>query len=79
MYIPDSKWTRAEKQKLVNELGAQDPSKYRVTFVETSYKNGKPIPAELRSEYIVRAKKVEKNIRKAITGIGDGQITPERA
>ncbi|MBK26879.1 MAG: hypothetical protein CME70_22950 [Halobacteriovorax sp.] len=79
MYFPDKPWTRSEKQKLVDKLGGEDPSKYRVTFVETKYKNGKPIPADLRSEYIVKAEKVEKAIRKAVTGLGEGQISPERA
>jgi len=79
MYFPDKPWTRSEKQKLVDKLGGEDPSKYRVTFVETKYKDGKPIPADLRSEYIVKAEKVEKAIRKAVTGLGEGQISPERA
>lgn len=79
MYFPDKAWTMGEKQDLVNRLAAKDPTKYRVTFVETNYKDGRVIPNALRSEYIVKAEKVEKNIRKAVTGVGEGQISPERA
>lgn len=79
MYFPDKAWTRPEKQKLVDQLAQGDPSKYRVTFVETSYKNGDVIPGAARSEMIVRAEKVEKAIRKMVTGTGPGQISPERA
>lgn len=79
MYFPDKKWTNIEKQKLVDELAQNDPSKYRVTFVETTYKNGETIPPAMRSEYIVKAEKVEKSIRKLVTGVGEGRIPPERA
>lgn len=87
MYFPDTEWTRSSKQELVDNLSSipqagtakADPSKYRVTFVSTKYKEGAEIPTALRSEYIVKAEKVEKDIRKAVVGVGEGQISPEKA
>ncbi len=79
IYFPDGAWSSKDKIKLVRNLGRKDPSKYRVTFVETKYPDGSSIPVSSRSEYIVRAEKVEKDIRKAITGIGPDKISPADA
>ncbi|MFT6070555.1 MAG: hypothetical protein ACJAT2_002688 [Bacteriovoracaceae bacterium] len=79
IYFPDGSWSLKNKEKLVRNLGRKDPSKYRVTFVETKYPDGTSIPVSSRSEYIVRAEKVEKEIRKAITGVGKDKISPADA
>jgi hypothetical protein len=79
IYFPDGSWSLKDKEKLVRNLGRKDPSKYRVTFVETRYPDGTSIPVSSRSEYIVRAEKVEKEIRKMITGIGADKISPDDA
>lgn len=79
IYFPDSSWNLKDKEKLVRNLGRKDPAKYRVTFVETKYPDGTSIPVSNRSEYIVRAEKIEKEIRKMVTGVGVDKISPEDA
>lgn len=79
IYFPDGTWSLKDKEKLVRNLGKKDPAKYRVTFVETKYPDGTSIPVSNRSEYIVRAEKVEKEIRKMVTGIGPDKINPDDA
>jgi hypothetical protein len=68
IYLPIfSKWTKSQKDLLVKRLAeTTDPSKYRVTFVHSTYTNGEIIPLEKRSAQIVRAESLEKEIRKAL-------------
>jgi len=71
IFMPGTRsWGEADKAKLVQSLAASaDPSKFRVTFVSSTYAEGKVIPAAERSKRIVRAETVEKDIRSKIIGI----------
>lgn len=74
----DKAWGEKDKTKLVQDLAhTEDPSKFRVTFVSTHFPDGKVIPASERSEKIVRAETVEKDIRSKIIGIE--KITDEQS
>lgn len=72
IYIPLLKtWEKKDKVGLIKELASsEDPSKFRVTFVSTHFSDGKTIPPAERSERIVRAETVEKDIRAKIVGVG---------
>ena len=66
----DRKWDEKDKVELVNNLSrSNDPSKFRVTFVETHYPDGSSIPSYERSKRIVRAETLEKDIRAQIIGL----------
>jgi hypothetical protein len=71
IYMPQlDKWKAEDKIKLVQELGhTPDPSKYRVTFVNSTYTNGKIISPEARSKLIVKAEKFEKKLREKLIGV----------
>ncbi len=71
IFMPKTdKWTLDDKKKLIQELGkSEDPSKFRVTFVNSSYTNGKVISVEARSKLVVKAEKFEKKIREKLIGI----------
>lgn len=71
IFMPGSKkWDLADKSKLINELARTgDPAKFRVTFVATHFDNGKIIQTAERSQRIVRAENLEKDIRSKIIGI----------
>ncbi len=79
IYMPlDKAWTEKDKIELVKGLAkSEDPSKFRVTFVESHYPNGEIIPSSERSKRIVRAETVEKDIRAQIIGLE--KITDEEA
>jgi hypothetical protein len=71
-------WNINDKKKLVQELGhAADPSKFRVTFVNSTYTNGEVVSVEARSALIVKAEKFEKKLRAKLIGV-DG-ISSEEA
>lgn len=71
IFMPGNRaWGDADKAKLVQSLATSaDPSKFRVTFVSSTYAEGKVIPAAERSKRIVRAETLEKDIRSKIIGI----------
>lgn len=71
IYMPKTdNWSLADKKKLIAELGkAEDPSKFRVTFVNSTYTNSKVISPEARSALIVKAEKFEKKLREKIIGV----------
>jgi hypothetical protein len=79
IYMPlGDAWTDVEKKALISGLSnASDPSKYRVTFVNTRYTNGRIIPKNERSLKIVRAETLEKSIRENIVGMTG--MRPEEA
>jgi hypothetical protein len=79
MFFPSKNWNSDDKVKLVSELSKKDASKYRVTFVPTKYADGKVISASNRSEYVVKAEKVEKALRAKVTGVGKDRIDFKRA
>jgi hypothetical protein len=70
IHMPMNKaWSADEKLNLVTNLSqTSDPSKYRVTFVSSHFKDGKVIPLEERSKCIVRAETIEKDLRSLMTG-----------
>lgn len=69
MFMPKDKWKLEDKISFVEGLAkSPDPSKYRVTFVETSYPNGQVISDSMRSKYVVRAEKLEKSLRDSVVG-----------
>lgn len=70
IFMPGSRsWTEKDKSKLVQSLASSsDPSKFRVTFVSSTYADGKIIPPAERSRRIVRAETLEKDIRAKIIG-----------
>lgn len=64
-----SEFDEADKVHLIHQISQSDtPSKYRITFVNTTYQDGQIIPKEERSLRIVRAETLEKDIRSKITG-----------
>jgi hypothetical protein len=71
IYMPKgSEWTSANKKQLVKDLASSsDPSKYRVTFVKTTYPDGTIIPADARSKLIVRAESLEKKVREEMVSV----------
>jgi hypothetical protein len=71
MLMPTSGiWSYEDKRNLVSSMSkTSSPDKYRVTFVETKYSNGNIISAKDRSERVVRAENLEKDIRKKIHGM----------
>lgn len=71
IYMPlDKAWNEKDKIELVSELArSEDPSKFRVTFVNSHYSNGKEIPTSERSKRIVRAETLEKDVRAKIIGL----------
>jgi hypothetical protein len=76
--IPKKKWGDDQKSNLIKELSAtEDPSKYRVTFVKTEFSNGAIVPAAERSQRIVRAETIEKEVREKV--VGAGKISSEKA
>ena len=79
MFFPSKSWGNSDKVKLVNELSKKDASKYRVTFVPTKYADGSLISTSNRSEYVVKAEKVEKALRSKVTGVGSDKINFHRA
>jgi hypothetical protein len=79
MFFPTKTWDKTDKVKLVEELSKKDASKYRVTFVPTKYADGTVISASNRSEYVVKAEKVEKALRSSVTGVGKDKIGFHRA
>lgn len=70
MYMPSvGNWDQNTKSALVAGLSrAPDPSKFRVTFVPTKYSDNTIIPTSMRSKLIVRAEKMEKELRDRIVG-----------
>ena len=78
MFFPSKSWNGDDKVKLVTELSKKDASKYRVTFVPTKYADGTVISASNRSEYVVKAEKVEKALRAKVTGVGKDRINFKR-
>lgn len=70
IFMPGKRsWDTKDKSALVKSLAASsDPSKFRVTFVSSTYSNGKMIPPTERSKLIVRAETVEKDLRAKIVG-----------
>lgn len=70
IFMPGNRnWKEEDKAKLVQSLASSsDPSKFRVTFVSSTYADGKVIPTAERSKRIVRAETVEKDIRSRIIG-----------
>lgn len=70
IFMPGSRnWTEKDKAKIVQSLAtSSDPSKFRVTFVSSTYADGKIIPPAERSRRIVRAETLEKDIRAKIIG-----------
>lgn len=71
IHMPSSQLTDKQKLRLVKDLTASpDPSKYRVTFVSTTFDDGKIMPVADRSQRIVRAELVEKDLRAKIVGMG---------
>lgn len=79
MFMPSSStFTLDEKKALVEKLAsAPDPSKFRLTFVRSTDETGLALKAKERSERVVRAEKLEKEIREDI--IGASGISPEAA
>ena len=78
MVMPKADWSYTEKIELIEKLSRfKNPSKFRVTFARSKFANGKKIPAEERSIRIVRAEKIEKEIRAEV--IGALKIPRERA
>lgn len=71
IHMPETTaWNADRKVGLVQNLSkAEDPSKYRVTFVKSKYTDGSIIPKEERSKLIVRAETVEKKLREEMIGI----------
>ncbi len=78
IFIPGKTLTLKDKISLTKELGEKHASRFRLTFVDTSYQSGKEIPAELRSELVVKAEGVEKAIRKKVFGKGSHFIDPAK-
>lgn len=71
IHMPSAALTHKQKLSLVKELAASpDPSKYRVTFVSTMFDDNKLMPVAERSQRIVRAELVEKDLRAKIIGLG---------
>lgn len=68
MFMPEaSTFSLDEKKLLVEKLSQHnDPSKFRLTFVRATDDKGIKIPAKERSERVVRAEKLEKDIREDI-------------
>lgn len=68
MFMPElSAFSLEEKRQLVQKLAShEDPSKFRLTFVRSTDENGVKILAKDRSEKVVRAEKLEKDIREDI-------------
>lgn len=79
MFMPSSNaFSFDEKKSLVQKLAtAPDPSKFRLTFVRSSDETGALLKAKERSERVVRAEKLEKEIREDI--IGANGLSPEAA
>lgn len=78
MFMPEvSSFSMQEKKLLVEKLSAHnDPSKFRLTFVRSTDENGIKILTKERSERVVRAEKLEKDIRDDIvshTGISSAE------
>lgn len=68
MFMPEAAvFSLEEKTLLVSKLAEhRDPSKFRLTFVRATDNKGVKIPAKERSERVVRAEKLEKDIREDI-------------
>lgn len=77
MFFPRDNWDAAKKAQLVTSLSKKEASKYRVTFVPTKFPDGSVIPTGKRSEFVVKAEKLEKALRANVTGVGKGKISPE--
>lgn len=79
MFMPNvSTFSLDEKKALVEKLStASDPSKFRLTFVRSTDETGAALKAKERSERVVRAEKLEKEIREDI--IGASGISAEAA
>jgi len=79
IFLPDRKWSSEEKKKLISIMSKKNPSKYRLVFVDTNYVDGSVIPAKVRSELIVKSENLEKELRKAVVGLGVDKISKEQA
>lgn len=78
IFMPKMNWSMGDKKDLLKKLSKEaDPSKYRVTYVNTVFNNGDVIPAAERSIRVVRAEGIEKSVREAV--IGAEKINSERA
>ncbi|MGZ3694590.1 MAG: hypothetical protein ACXWQO_10445, partial [Bdellovibrionota bacterium] len=66
--LPSKPLTHAQERAIVADL-AEKPNTVRTTINPSRYAdNGKVIPPGLRSEYVVRAEKMEKDLRKVMAG-----------
>lgn len=69
--MPKLDWDKSQKAKLVRQLSeSPDPSKFRITFVKTELSGGGILPAAERSQRVVRAESIEKELREAVIGVG---------
>ena len=69
IHMPTRALTNEQKTELVHDLSKLgDPAKYRITFVSTHFPGGEVIPAAERSQRIVRAESLEKELRTKIIG-----------
>ncbi|AUN97947.1 hypothetical protein C0V70_07470 [Bacteriovorax stolpii] len=76
--MPTGDWSMGQKKDLLKTLSkAEDPSKFRVTYVRTVFDSGAVVPAAERSQRVVRAEGIEKAVREAVTG--SGKISSEKA
>lgn len=79
IYLPKRDLTKKEKERVVRMISSNDPKQFRMTFVKTRFSNGRSVPSNLRSEYVVKAEKLEKAIRKEVTGVGADLIDRKSA
>ncbi len=79
IFLPFKKWTDEKKRELVSIMSKQGSSKFRVVFVESSFSDGGVIPEHLRSQLVVKSENFEKDIRKAVVGMGPDKISKEQA
>ncbi|MBI2522425.1 MAG: hypothetical protein HYV97_18540 [Bdellovibrio sp.] len=76
MFFPTQAFSQEQRRTLVAELGRTNPGQFRVTFVESRFPDGSPIPAQLNSQMVVKAENLEKSMRKMFVGSGSGNLIP---
>ena len=76
MFFPTQAFSQEQRRTLVSQLAVSNPGQFRLTFVETHFPNGEPIPAKLSSQMVVKAENLEKSMRKAFVGSGSSQLIP---
>jgi len=76
MFFPTQSFSQPQRHALVSELGRTNPGQFRVTFVESHFPDGTPIPPKLNSQMVVKAENLEKSMRKMFVGSGSSHLIP---